>query len=99
MDNENEFLTYGVLKNKKEVKAIQQSDLPSDLIDRLAKTWAITGENYMTSLLVNFIGEALDNVDRAEGRDTAVRNAIQSAYYFLHDCDASYDELAKKYEN
>lgn len=99
MDNENEFLAYGVLKNKKEVKAIQQSDLPSDLIDRLAKTWAITGEHYMTSLLLNYISEALDNLDRAEGRDTAARKAIQRAYYFLHDCDDSYEELAKKHGN
>lgn len=99
MTNENTFLAYGVLKNKREIKAIQQSDLPDGLINRLSATWAITGENFMTSLLVNYISEALDELESDEGRDIATRKAIQAAYYFLRDRDENYQELAKEYEN
>lgn len=99
MTNENAFLAYGVLKNKLEIKAIHQSSLPSDLINRLAKTWAITGEHYMTSLLENYISEALDELDTDEGRDMAVRQAIKAAYYFLRDYDNNYEKLRKEYEN
>jgi hypothetical protein len=87
------------LKNKREIKAIQQSDLPDGLINRLSATWAITGENFMTSLLVNYISEALDELDTDEGRDMAVRQAIKAAYYFLRDYDNNYEKLRKEYEN
>lgn len=99
MTNENAFLAYGVLKNRREIKAIHQADLPSDLTVRLAKTWAITGEHFMTSLLENYISEALDELDTDEGRDVAVRQAIQAAHYFLRDCDDNYKELEDEYEN
>lgn len=99
MENENAFLAYGVLKNRREIKAIHQSDLPSDLINRLSKTWAITGEHYMTSLLENYISKALDELDTDEGRDMVIRNAIKAAYYFLRDCNDSYQKLADEYEN